>query len=273
MLLEMLKQDELFTNTELDIVRFIRNDITRIPDLTIGDLADLTYSSNATIIRVCKKMGCKGFSDFKMKLTKEAESQKYVKLSIDFTQPFSVYETTLDVMNSMGALYKETIDVINANIDVAELNEIIETIYSAKRIYIYGIGDTMATIKAFINKLIKLNFYAICATELHEEMTVTQTITEDDCVILCSYRGTSFDTASYLPTLIRSKAKVIGITSGKNSKVARVSHHTILVPDLEERNKIGTFYSQLGLNYILNLFYSLLYIKIAKDNKNFKPLF
>lgn len=273
MILELLKQDDYFTNTELEVVRFIRNDITRIPLLNISDLADLTYSSNATIIRVCKKLNCKGFSDLKIKLVKEAESLKYIKQSVDFSAPFSITETTYDVINNMGSLYKETIDILNSNINIEELEKVIDIIYSSRRIYLYGQGDSLMTMKAFINKLMKLNFYAICATDNYEENAITQTITKDDCVILCSYRGHILDSATYIPMLLKSHAKIIGITAQKNTRVSKISDYVIYIPNLEDQNKIGTFYSQLGLNYILNLFYSLLYLRIAKTNRNFKPVF
>lgn len=58
--------------------------------MTIKELAQVTFSSNASIIRLCRKLGYKGFRDFKIDFMRYMESLKYVRQDIDFHFLFKV---------------------------------------------------------------------------------------------------------------------------------------------------------------------------------------
>ncbi|MER2132135.1 MAG: RpiR family transcriptional regulator, partial [Carnobacterium inhibens] len=62
--LNKLKDQTNFTNTEMRIADYIIQNITTIPTIYIEDLAKLTYTSHSTIIRLCKKIGYDGFRSF-----------------------------------------------------------------------------------------------------------------------------------------------------------------------------------------------------------------
>ena len=57
------------------------------------------------------------------------------------------------------------------------------------------------------------------------------------------------------------------ITANKESRIAKECDYCILLPDMEENHKIATFYSQLAFQYVLNIIYSLLYVKMKKGKK------
>ena len=46
---DQLENETLYTKTELEIIRYIKNNPQSIIHMTIGELAQATYSSNATI--------------------------------------------------------------------------------------------------------------------------------------------------------------------------------------------------------------------------------
>lgn len=47
--------------------------------MNIAELASVTYTSNASIIRTCRKLNCSGFKELKQKLVQEIENQKHIK--------------------------------------------------------------------------------------------------------------------------------------------------------------------------------------------------
>lgn len=261
-LLEKLKDSQLFTKTQLPIVMYINEHIEEISKITIGKLAKQTYSSNATIIRICQKLGYPGFREFKYQLLKELESNKFVRQSVDFTKPFYLSESDFEIINNLSSLYKETIDIINAHLDLKQLETIVRIIYRAKRVFIYSVGDTGLTVKNFMNKLIKINIYAILATEHHEELFTSNNLTSDDCAIFVTYRGQIDLFLECMQEIKKSGAEIILITANKDSILTKLSNHQIILPDKERDNRIATFYSQLAFNYILTIIYALLHKKI-----------
>ena len=54
-----------FSESEKDIARYILDKQENVLDLPIKKLANETYTSPATIVRLCHKLGLQGYGDFK----------------------------------------------------------------------------------------------------------------------------------------------------------------------------------------------------------------
>lgn len=254
-------QDIQFTDSQQNVINYIQNNPEKIIYMSIQDLAQETYTSNATIIRICRKLGYKGFKDFKFAFIKEIESQKYIHQSIDFSAPFYQQESISEIINNIGSLYKESIDLINSQLDIPSLEKIVNTLIQSKRLFIYAIGDSKITAMTFVNKLMKINYYPILATENYEEIPMSYNVTSNDCALFLSYSGNHYTYKACLQTLKKKHCQTIAITAHKNSILYKYCDYQLLIPDKEDDQKIATFYSQLTFHYILSIIYSLIYAK------------
>ena len=77
-LIDNLSNEKLFTKSEIEVINFIKENPNLVLNMTIGELANQTFSSNTTIIRICKKLGFNGFRDFKIEYLRNIESLKYL---------------------------------------------------------------------------------------------------------------------------------------------------------------------------------------------------
>ena len=188
-IIERMQSDMDFTDTEKNIIHYILENPYSLMDITIGELAKNTYSSNATIVRFCKKMGFQGISDFRHAFLMELESSKYTVNSVDYSMPFGTKESTSTVLNRMYSLYKESIDLIQSRIEPQQMKLIVECLIRAERIFIMGHGDTKISIKGFINKMIKINRFPILASDNNEEIRMFPYMTQKDCAFFLVESG------------------------------------------------------------------------------------
>ena len=70
-LLAKLKKQEDFNDKEKSISNFILDINEKIADMSSRDVGTYTYTSSSSIVRFCQKLGCKGYSDFKVKFLSE----------------------------------------------------------------------------------------------------------------------------------------------------------------------------------------------------------
>ena len=70
-LLQKLKYASQLTAQEKHIVYYILSNPEVVFDSTAHELAQQTYTSSSTIVRLCKKLGTKGYPDFQLKLALE----------------------------------------------------------------------------------------------------------------------------------------------------------------------------------------------------------
>lgn len=68
-----LQKKENFTEAESAAAQYILDHLEEIADLNIGEIADQSHTSNATIIRLCRRLGTKGYRDFRISLLREIE--------------------------------------------------------------------------------------------------------------------------------------------------------------------------------------------------------
>ena len=98
-----LKDQQNFTNTEIRIADYIIQNITKIPTIYIEDLAKLTYTSHSTIIRLCKKIGYDGFRSFKLAISSVVYSELHLPGEVDANFPFKQEDLTMDIAkNKIG---------------------------------------------------------------------------------------------------------------------------------------------------------------------------
>lgn len=71
MLLERLESKEGFTNSEQQIADYVLKNPTKIQNLTATELGSNSYTSRATVLRLCQKLDLSGYSDLRMTLIKE----------------------------------------------------------------------------------------------------------------------------------------------------------------------------------------------------------
>lgn len=262
-LIEQLHDNELFTKTELEIIQFINSNPHLMTTLSINELAALTYSSNASIIRICKKLGFNGFRDFKMEYIRQMESLKYIQDDIDFSFPFQHDEPTWQIINHISNVYKESIDLINGSLDIAELESIVNILDHSQRVFVYAIGDSRITAMNFTNKLVKIGKFFFIATENREEDYFSRFATSHDAALFISY-SQSLSYKNSLRSLLQRHCQIISITSQQNSILTKYAHHHIVIPHKENSDKIATFYSQIAFQYVLSIIYSLLYKKFKE---------
>ena len=68
-----------FSSSEKTIAKYILDNGEDILNLSVKELAKQTYTSPATIVRLCRKLGLNGYGDFKIKYSAELQFDKKKK--------------------------------------------------------------------------------------------------------------------------------------------------------------------------------------------------
>lgn len=181
-ILQQLKENH-YTESEQQVIDYLLDHLEDLTLLSINDLAKKSYTSNATIIRLCHKVGYQGYRQFKLALLQELEANKYMVSQVDYTIPFQVNETSEQIIQNMFSLYQESIQQVYHHLSIKTLNKIATLMVQKKRVFIYGYGDSQITAANFINKLAKINLFPILATQYGEESIFLNNYSQE--ILLC----------------------------------------------------------------------------------------
>lgn len=267
-LLGKMKNKDEFTESEQHIIKYLLEH--QKEKLTITELAMNTYTSNSTIIRLCRKLGFDGYRSFYMEFIKESESNKYISEEVDYNFPFQEMENIYDIINHMTNLYRESTDLLTKEINGKIIEAIGRKLFGAERIFIYAIGDSLITAKAFANKLHKIGIYPIMANENAENITATHNATAKDCAIFLSYGMNFSEFMKDYKQLNKKHVPIIAITANDKHYITKHAFYKIIIPRKEGSFAIATFYSQFAFNYVCNLLYAAIYALDYKKNQQYK---
>ena len=266
---EALKKEELFSESEKAITHYILDQKEAVLAQSVHDIAEVTYTSTSSVVRVCRKIGLKGFKDFKIKYAAELERRMGKMDDIDLDFPFSKHDTALDIAQKTNVLM---VDSINATYDIMtrqanELQKAARTIARANRTLIAGVGDSFLKGQVFQYNMIKINKIVVTDNVPGDNTSLASVMSPSDCALLVSYSGNTEQTYYVAKILKRRRVPLIAITSNPDSMIGRISDIVLELPKKEHPwEKQATFASQAATEYVLNTLYSFIFVMNYDQN-------
>ena len=135
---EILKSSKL-TGQEREVLDFISNNPQRVLGMTVHEVAKASFSSSSTVIRLCKKTGVSGFTEFKYKLATELPT--IIELDDDLkSNGFNGNEASREVLDRIETVHRNSLKYTKNIFNTELLNRVASLLKTADRIEIYGDG-------------------------------------------------------------------------------------------------------------------------------------
>lgn len=273
--IEHLRSKRDFTPSEIELADYILEHADSASRMGIAELAAAAYKSNATIIRLCRKVGSAGWRDFRVDFVADLERERRRARAVDPNAPFAGTPATTDIMNSIAALEREAIDDCYATVNPAAIEAFARAACASRRILYYALGDSYTTLYSFGGLMSKIGVECVAADQYRFRHEASFHATSSDVALIVTYTG------DYLPELERQirrlrerRCKIAVITSAArvDSPLAGFDF-PIVLPRRENRfRKVATFYSQTCIRYVLNCVYSVAFSQDYDTNLAEKDL-
>lgn len=248
--------------------KMILQNIYKIPNSTITEVADMCYVSTATISRLCRKLNYESFADFKHDVTMNLNffNQDAKRLYFDHQLPekdtiHEGKEVFKDHFQNVLTNLQNTYD----NVDYEDLIKIVDKIHDSNKICFAGNFFTQSVSMQLQIELSYLGKDCTAMYPLEQQKEIYKMLSKDDLIILSSISGGFFvDHADVMRELTKSPAYIIVISqlddfvySDKVDKILKVGndHHSL----------IGKF----SITYIFEVLEALYHLKYGNKTKSF----
>lgn len=268
-LLDQLVKQDKFSDVEKAIADYILLHVEEVSSVSISQLAEATYSSNAAIIRLCRKTGLDGFRQFRVKLAQDYEKSLQNRTDIDINYPFMSHESPKSIMNSVSIISQEAVKDSYALLPPDLLESAAKKIYKARHVYFYAVGDTYLSALAFANMLIKIGIHSVMVNQFNEGMTISYGVTNQDVGIVVSYSGNLIPyIQDQLDVLRKNRCPLILISTMTECPAV---DEVIPLPSREQHTgKTAGYYSQESIRYVLNCLYGIVFSLDIRSNRERK---
>lgn len=256
-----------FSESEKEIAKYILNHGEAVLSMSVKELAKHTYTSPATIVRLCKKIGLEGYNDFKIKYSAELQYDLQHTDRKDVNFPFQKDDSHPLICHKLASLSQEVIADTVKLIDFNQLHQIVDLIYHYPTIDIYGSGNSLLAAMSFQHKMMRISRDVNLRVLHGEQIFMSYNTNPDRIGMIISYSGETNEVIQIAQTLKEKKTPLIVLTSiGDN----RLSHYADYILNIGSREKIFTkiapFASQISMEYLLNVIFSCLFQKDYEQN-------
>lgn len=271
LLISLKSQLTSLARTDRVIAQSIVDDPAHFVQVSVKSFANHIGTSDATVIRFCKKMGFSGYQALKEKLKSDLLTPQRSHQTV-LTSNIYIDDSVEDTANKLCGIISQSIHETKIALDLKVIENIVKRILSCQRVFFIGLGGSgMSALEASL-KFNRIGIDANGFNEKHAMFYKLQHTTSKDIVIALSHSGKTEDILNAQLTAKECGAYTIVITNNLTSPLAEHSDMKILncsEGEVYQGDSIGTRVSQM---YILDLIYTEIMkrnfekVKSAKSN-------
>lgn len=247
--------------SEQKAAAYILQEPERMIELSIAQLADESGSSQAAIVRLCKSMGVKGYQDLKLKVAgdlQQGQANGHVGGYQEIRPGESVENVIQFVSSNNVQSILDTVKVLDSDI----VQQAVEALDRAQRIYFYGIGASNLIALDAQQKFLRISKTALAFPDPHVQLTASVTLSESDVAVGISYSGETKPVISAMRTAKERGAVTISITKYGNTTLSTEADYPLFISSTEHEIRSGALASRISqLNVI-----DILYLGVASRN-------
>lgn len=258
--------------TKKTIADFLVREGSGVANLSMAEVADLTFTSKPTLVRFAKAMGFAGWRDFRMAFvtaTRSSEESLVSPVDVDPNHPFGPDDDLGAIVQNVLALEQQALRNVASHITDEILQEAAQRVLRAHCTVFLGEEPNVFFGKLFAYKLSHIGVG--CHIPAREQCSmIARGLGPKDCAIIASYSGNGEhrEPASFVTQLNEAGVPIVAIT---NSGSNWLKEHCDCVIAFEPREhyygKISGYFSEQCVHFALDLLFSAIFVAHYEQNE------
>ncbi|SHG17003.1 MurR/RpiR family transcriptional regulator [Ornithinibacillus halophilus] len=236
----MEQNKNTYTKSEQKLYTYITENFEQIVYQSLTELAIACQVGEATVLRFCRKLGCKGYQEFKLSLARELSNR----------DKNNNHGTYIDkVRNNMIQAIEDTHHLV----DDEQLQKAVEMINEAKTAVIYGVSSSGIAGLDMQNRLMRIGVNFEVITDSHNQVIRSNSVNKDTVIIAISLTGSTKDIINAVKIGKDNGAKVIAITNYMKSPLTQYADSVLLTSAKENPLDSGSLVSKISQLFVIDL--------------------
>lgn len=254
-----------FTKTEKKIADYVIKNAEQVLFMSISDLSDACRVADASVYRFCRTVGLKGYQEFKMKLSLSLSNDDSAeKAKGDSAPQYMGLDYILDgILETNINTLKETRRLA----DFDSISEVVTMMKEAKRIYFFGVGDSLLVAQIARNVFLRITNKVFCVEDPHMQAMTASMATEEDLIIILSYSGSTKDNVYVANIAKEAGAKVVAISRFLKSPLTSYTDVLLLCGSNEGPLEGGAMGTKMSQMFVIDVLFHEYYRRNYEDSK------
>lgn len=254
-LIKTMKTQEGFSESERMIADFLLANYRGLPSLSTRQLAKLTYTSSAAIVRFAQKMGFEGYTEFKIQFM--AEMMQHVSQPQD-DEGFNSKDTVRDIMKKvtnleMNAL-KETHHILEPRAVIIALNLIVQS----QHVDFYATDDNINIANLASASLIMADKTSTVTYSIPQLYLLSTSASPEHLSFFISRTGENRMLVDMAHAIKNRGGKILLLTSEPDSSLGRLADQVLTVASVKKLEELGPRIFLGAAKYVVDIIFATL---------------
>lgn len=228
------------TQSEITVLKYIDLHQEDIIEMSIQECAIKSFTSTATVLRLCKKLNLSGFSELKFIIKQNFSKNKNYQIKA---------RTNYDMNNDLYKKIENMAQIIN----LKKLDEVIKLLMSDKKIYLFANGITSVVMEYFEQYLLSANRISTFYRNAPMAYRGISDLSKDDIIFIASASGTTSAVVKVAQLAKNTGVTIIGITDFNNNPLSQLSDICFYTLTDERRYFETDIKSRIGAFFIIDI--------------------
>jgi len=224
------------------VAKYILNEPGKAVEKTAAQIAKESLTSDASVIRLCKEIGFKGYHDFKIQLAKELGAEHDYQI----TENIVLDDSPWSVFNKILAQETKTLNLTKHLIKKEVFTQVVNKLIQANRIGFFSVGSSYAISYFAYFQFSKLGISSQAEQDPGAQLILANSLKKGDVAFAISRTGQSKIPISALEIAKNNGVNTICLTQNPRSEIVKFSDYSLIpAENIDEPMEETLLYSRI----------------------------
>lgn len=236
------------TKSEQKVADFITAHTEETVYLTVTDLAEKAHVGETTVIRFCRKLGFRGYQEFKLAIAQNLVSP-VEPVSGEIQEDDSLEQIAGKITQHNAKTLKDSLELLG----MENVQRALRAIKEADKISFFGIGSSGITAQDAEYRFMRMGFNVKQTSDAHVMAMHAALAGDKDVVVGISSSGSTKDVVDAIRIAKENNAFVICLTNHARSPVTQYADVILLAASRETPLQGGAYSSKIAQLHLLDI--------------------
>lgn len=222
--------------------------------MSIRELAEKTWSSPSSVVRLCRYIGLDGYKEFRRELLLDVhtlgETGSHEEAELDGTA------TIPELISSITRRNIQCLEDSRYLLDKATVAQCVELLRQARNVLLFGLGASLCVARDAYLKFLRVDKACVLNDDWHSQLLQARNATEKDVAIVFSYSGQTAEVITCMEALKKNATPIIAVTRAAPSPVAKLADYLLHTASNEFTFRIGALSSRIAQLNVVDILYA-----------------
>jgi DNA-binding MurR/RpiR family transcriptional regulator len=210
---------------------FILENFNYVYNLTITELSRQSGVSETTIIRLCRDLGYKGYTNFRLAMAStDSTLRSQMVLGSDIPSNLNKDDSSATIARKVIQSNIDVLMELNDSLDEKAIEEAAAAIANCRMLQVYGVGSSAGVSVDSSQRFMRAGVVTSPIFDSHIQISAALQLNSSDVALGISYSGSTRETIDALDAAKSVGATTICMTTFPNSPITQKANIQLITP-------------------------------------------